>query len=78
VLGSGAFATVIKVLDLFSENKQRFTCLKLFTNNKEYFDQGLDEVRILRYVNSNCEPDKAHLMRFHGAFYHKEHLFIEI
>lgn len=77
VLGAGAFATVLKVLDLMSEGRQKLTCLKLVSNNKEYLDQALDEVRILRFVNYNCDPDKSHLLRFHGAFYHKEHLFIE-
>jgi serine/threonine protein kinase len=85
VLGQGAFATVMKVLDLLHEGKQpRYSCLKMINNldehgscSKEHFDQALDEIRILRYVNSNCDPDASHLLKYYSCFYHKEHLFIE-
>lgn len=74
VLGSGVFAKVLKVFDTIG---QEWTCLKMIANNKDFFDQALDEIKILRYIAANCDPDQHHLLRFKGVFYHREHLFIE-
>lgn len=49
----------------------------MIANNKDYFDQSLDEIKILRYINANCNPDEHNLLKFKGVFYHREHLFIE-
>lgn len=73
VLGSGVFAKVLKVTDLM---KGELTCLKMISNNKDFFDQALDEIKILRYISSNCDPDEEHLLKFKNVFYHREHLFI--
>ena len=54
VLGSGVFAKVLKVFDLINEE---YTCLKMISNNKDFFDQALDEIKILRYISANCNPD---------------------
>lgn len=29
----------------------------MVSNNKDFFDQSLDEIKILRYINANCNPD---------------------
>jgi hypothetical protein len=42
-LGQAQFSNAIEVMDL--TNKQRY-CLKIIQNNKEYFDQSLDEIKI--------------------------------
>jgi len=39
VLGSGVFAKVLRVFDLI---KKENTCLKMVSNNKDFFDQALD------------------------------------
>lgn len=39
VLGSGVFAKVLKVFDII---KKEETCLKMVSNNKDFFDQALD------------------------------------
>ena len=49
----------------------------MIVNNKDFFDQALDEIKILRYISSNCNPDQEHLIKFKSVFYHREHLFIE-
>lgn len=39
VLGSGVFA---KVLRVFDGVRKDWTCLKMVSNNKDFFDQALD------------------------------------
>ena len=52
-------------------------CMKIIENNKDYFDQSVDEIKLLRYINANCEDlDGKNLLKLIDFFYHKEHLFI--
>jgi serine/threonine protein kinase len=37
---------------------------------------GLDEIKLLKYINSQGDPEKNHVLRLLDYFYHKEHLFI--
>lgn len=51
--------------------------MKIIENNKDYFDQSIDEIKLLRYIQANCENlDEKHLLKLYDFFYHKEHLFI--
>jgi serine/threonine protein kinase len=51
--------------------------MKIIENNKDYFDQSVDEIKLLRYINANCENlDDKYLLKLYDYFYHKEHLFI--
>ena len=37
----------------------------------------MDEIKLLRYINANCENlDDKNLLKLFDFFYHKEHLFI--
>lgn len=74
-LGGATFSKAIHVQDI---TDGRHFCLKMIENNKDYFDQSLDEVKVLRFVQANCQndPDKHSILRFHDAFYFKEHLFL--
>ena len=47
----------------------RLACL--LQNNKDYFDQGLDEVKLLQYVNAADPHDEAGILRLHDFFYFK-------
>jgi serine/threonine protein kinase len=51
-------------------------CLKIIENNKDYFDQSIDEIKLLKFINLNCDPDEKNVLKMHDCFYHKEHLFI--
>lgn len=51
-------------------------CLKIIQNNKDYMDQSLDEIKLLRYLNSNCNSDESCLLEMYDFFYHREHLMI--
>lgn len=44
---------------------------------KDFIDQGFDEIKILRYINCNVNADENSLLTFKDAFYYREHLFIE-
>lgn len=51
-------------------------CLKIIKNTKEYFDQGVDEIRLLQFIARNCNVDDKHLVRLLDYFYFREHLII--
>ena len=73
-LGSAAFSKAIRVFDLHTNEE---VCMKIIENNKDYFDQSIDEIKLLRYINVNCEDvDDENVIRLIDFFYHKEHLFI--
>jgi hypothetical protein len=72
-LGSAAFSKAIKCLDIL---ENRVVCLKIIENNKDYVDQSIDEIKLLRYINANGDADEKNFLRLYDYFYHKEHLFI--
>ncbi len=50
--------------------------MKIIENNKDYFDQSIDEIKLLKYINNNGNVDEKNVLRIYDYFYHKEHLFI--
>ena len=72
-LGSAAFSKAIQCYDM---NKKQTVCMKIIENNKDYFDQSVDEIKLLRYIDLNGNVDEKNVLKFHDFFYHKEHLFI--
>lgn len=72
-LGSAAFSKVIQAHDLYSGME---VCLKIIKNDKDFFDQSLDEIKLLKFVNKNDPADEWHILRLYDYFYHQEHLFI--
>ena len=72
-LGNAAFSKAVKCLDV-KENK--LVCLKIIENHKDYFDQSLDEIKVLRYINANGDSEEKHFLKLYDYFYYKEHLFI--
>jgi hypothetical protein len=40
-------------------------------NNKDYFDQSLDEIKLLKYVNTHDPQDHAGIVRLYDYFYFK-------
>lgn len=50
--------------------------MKVIENNKDYFDQSIDEIKILNYINFNGDCDSVNVLKMNDYFYHKEHLFI--
>ena len=44
---------------------------RVVQNNKDYFDQSLDEIKLLKYVNSMDPDDEQGVVRLYDYFYHK-------
>lgn len=73
LLGQAAFSRAVQAEDLSSGTH---VCLKIIKNNKDYFDQSLDEIKLLQYVNA-CDPGDEHgILRLHDFFYYREHLVL--
>ncbi|PIA32265.1 hypothetical protein AQUCO_04500097v1 [Aquilegia coerulea] len=72
-LGSAAFSKVVQAHDLHTGEN---VCLKIIKNDKDFFDQSLDEIKLLKFVNKHDPADKHHILRLYDYFYHQEHLFI--
>ncbi|XP_013673771.1 probable serine/threonine-protein kinase dyrk2 [Brassica napus] len=51
-------------------------CIKIIKNNKDFFDQSLDEIKLLKYVNKHDPADKFNLLRLYDYFYYRERLLI--
>eukprot|EP01117_Protostelium_nocturnum_P006022 TRINITY_DN2166_c0_g1_i2.p1 TRINITY_DN2166_c0_g1~~TRINITY_DN2166_c0_g1_i2.p1 ORF type:complete len:972 (+),score=355.90 TRINITY_DN2166_c0_g1_i2:97-3012(+) len=73
ILGSAAFSTAVECVDCITEQRN---CVKIIKNNKEFFDQSLDEIKLLQYLNSHGNADQNHVLQIYDYFYHKEHLFV--
>lgn len=72
-LGSAAFSKAIQAHDLLTGID---VCMKIIKNNKDFFDQSLDEIKLLKFVNKHDPADNYHILRLYDYFYHREHLFI--
>lgn len=73
-LGSAAFSRAVQCLDL---QTGELVCMKIIKNEKDYVDQSLDEIKLLRLININVEDiDQKHCLKLVDYFYHKEHLII--
>ncbi|MFS7983008.1 putative dual-specificity kinase CMGC-DYRK-PRP4 family [Helianthus anomalus] len=72
-LGSAAFSKAIQAHDLHTGMD---VCVKIIKNNKDFFDQSLDEIKLLKIINKHDPSDKYHLLRLYDYFYYREHLLI--
>uniref|UniRef100_A0A0E0L3L3 Protein kinase domain-containing protein n=1 Tax=Oryza punctata TaxID=4537 RepID=A0A0E0L3L3_ORYPU len=72
-LGSAAFSKVVRAQDLWTGMD---VCLKIIKNDKDFFDQSLDEIKLLKFVNKYDPDDEHHILRLYDFFYYQEHLFI--
>ena len=67
-LGAAAFSKAVQALDLKTD---QLVCLKIVNNNKDYFDQSLDEIKLLQYINEADPHDEHNLLRLFDYFYYK-------
>ncbi|KAL0587461.1 hypothetical protein ABG067_002757 [Albugo candida] len=72
-IGEAVFSRTYKCLD---NTLGQQVCLKIIRNVKEYFDQGIDEIRVLEYIQENCDVDDKNLLRLLDYFYYREHLIV--
>ena len=67
-LGSAAFSKAVQCLDL---QTGEMVCIKIIRNNKDFFDQSLDEIKLLRYLKRHDPNDSHHVLQVLDYFYHK-------
>ena len=68
ILGQAAFSRAVQARDLQTGLE---VCMKIIKNNKDFFDQSLDEVKLLKYVNRHDPMDSHHVLRLLDYFYHR-------
>ena len=50
--------------------------MKVIRPTKEFIDQSLDEIKLLRLLNANGDCDDHHVLKLFDFFYYKEHLIL--
>ena len=50
--------------------------MKVIKNTKDFFDQSLDEIKILELLRQTGKVDENHIVRMKTFFYYREHLII--
>jgi hypothetical protein len=77
-LGSAAFSTAYRCIDLSSDDGDGHeeVCLKVIKNTKDFFDQSLDEIKILELLRQTGQCDENYIIRMKTFFYYREHLII--
>lgn len=80
-LGTAAFSTAYKCVDLNSEGNDtedghQEVCLKVIKNTKDFFDQSLDEIKILELLRQTGKCEENNILQMKTFFYHREHLII--
>lgn len=79
-LGSAAFSTAYRCVDLSSDGDgpdgHEEVCLKVIKNTKDFFDQSLDEIKILELLRQTGMCQEMNLVEMKTFFYHREHLII--
>ncbi|ETV90689.1 CMGC/DYRK protein kinase [Aphanomyces invadans] len=73
LLGEAVFSRTYKATN---SRTHATVCLKIIRNSKEYFDQGIDEIRLLETLNAAGDVDEHHVLRLLDSFYFKEHLVL--
>ena len=77
ILGTAAFSTAYRCLDLESGSTgSPEVALKIVKNSKDFFDQSLDEIKILKIINDAGDCDSHRCLKMIEYFYYKEHLII--
>lgn len=75
LIGHAAFSTTYAAS--FTRHKQKhFACLKVVKNSKDFLDQSLDEIKLLRYLNDAGDPHANRIVGLLDYFYFREHLVI--
>lgn len=78
-LGTAAFSTAYRCVDLNSgegPDDQEEVCLKVIKNTKDFFDQSLDEIKILELLRQTGKCHEKCIVEMKTFFYHREHLII--
>lgn len=74
LIGVATFSNCFSCLD---QQDGKMYCLKIVKSGKEYFDQSLDEIAILSLLKAFDPQHAFRCVRFHEAFYYREHLLLK-
>jgi serine/threonine protein kinase len=66
--------TFLKLID--SQQGHDEVCLKVIKNTKDFFDQSLDEIKVLELLRQTGKCHEMHILEMKTFFYHREHLII--
>ncbi|CAM9741327.1 unnamed protein product, partial [Sphacelaria rigidula] len=55
-IGTAAFSTALHCRDLRRRRGEDSVCLKVIKNNKDFFDQSLDEIKLLQRIKEGGDP----------------------
>lgn len=59
-----AFSNAWQCIDTNPEDEDsEWVCLKVIKNSKDFFDQSLDEIKLLQYINSKGDPHKYNVLK---------------
>jgi dual specificity tyrosine-phosphorylation-regulated kinase 2/3/4 len=59
-----AFSNAWQCIDTNPEAEDsEWVCLKVIKNSKDFFDQSLDEIKLLQYINSKGDPHKFNVLK---------------
>lgn len=77
-LGSAAFSTAYRCVDIAADPDDYYceVCLKVIKNTKDFFDQSLDEIKVLELLRQTGECEEKNIVEMRSFFYYKEHLII--
>ena len=51
-------------------------CLKIIEGNKTFFDQSIEEIKMIKLISNNFNLEEKNLLRMFDFFYCREHLVI--
>lgn len=75
LIGHAAFSTTYAA-SFMRRNQKHYACLKVVKNSKDFFDQSLDEIKLLRYLNDAGDAHANRVVSLVDYFYFREHLVI--
>lgn len=72
-LGQAAFSKAVKAVDIHSDQA---VCLKIIKNEKDFVDQSLDEIKILKLIKAHGGDRDKNCLSLIDCFYWREHLIL--
>ena len=72
-LGKGAFGEVIKWYD---HKEKEFLAVKILNNSSDNFEQGMNEVNILRYLKEGDLEDVRNIIKLKESFVFRNQIWI--
>jgi serine/threonine protein kinase len=73
LIGRTSFSRVYACDDLLKSGP---CCLKVIENQKILFDQSIEEIKMLKLIETNCDIDEYNIMKLFDYFYWREHIIL--